>query len=289
MKISLASGKGGTGKTTVAVNLALALAGLGESVTYADCDVEEPNGHIFLRSMWESSESVGIPIPAVDSSLCTDCGECGAICRFSAIVCLGGTAMTFPELCKGCGGCSMVCAEKAISESVREVGVVETGSVRVTDGDGSEEIHFVHGKLRIGEAQSPPLIRRVKERIPDEGVTLLDAPPGTSCPVIETIRGSDFVLLVTEPTPFGLNDLKLAVEMVRKIDIPFAVGVNRAGIGDDGVERYCRDEGIKIMLEIAYDRRIAEAYSRGIPILTALPEYGALFEDVGRKILEGQS
>jgi len=283
MKIVVASGKGGTGKTTVAVNLALALAGKGRPVVYADCDVEEPNGHIFLKPVMESCEEVGVPIPIVDGSACTACGECGSICRFSAIVSLGQTPpLTFPELCKGCGGCLLVCKDGAITEGVRTLGVIERGTATFPGG----AIGFVHGRLRVGEAQSPPLIRRVKEAIPPGGITVLDAPPGTSCPVVETVRESDFVLLVTEPTPFGLNDLRLAVELTRVLEVPFAVAINRSGAGNDGVANYCGEEGIPILFEMKDDRRIAEAYSRGEMILRALPEYGALFERLGSDIEE---
>ena len=281
MRIAVASGKGGTGKTTIAVNLALALSAKGLKVTYADCDVEEPNGHIFLNPSIEETEVVGIPVPVVDEAKCTACGECSRICRFSAIACLGGTAITFPELCKGCGGCSLVCGEGAIREEMREVGVVETGR--------AGKNRFAHGKLRIGEAQSPPLIRRVKERIPAVDVAVLDAPPGASCPVIETVRGCDFVLMVTEPTPFGLNDLKIAVDMVRSLELPFAVAVNRSGSGSDGVARYCGDEGIPVLFEMEDDRRVAEAYSRGETAFAAVSGYEALFERFGADILEAAS
>jgi len=287
MRITIASGKGGTGKTTVAVNLALALAGMGHSVVYADCDVEEPNGHIFLKPALDGSEEVGARIPIVDGDACTACGECGRICQFSAIVCLGETpAMTFPELCKGCGGCLLVCDDGAISEGVRTLGVIEKGRAAAPGRGADGGIGFIHGRLRVGEAQSPPLIRRVKGELPAAGIAVLDSPPGTSCPVVETVRESDFVLLVTEPTPFGLNDLKLAVGMVRALDVPFAVAINRCDAGDDGVARYCGEEGIRILFEMKDDRRIAEAYSRGETIARALPEYGALFERLGNDILE---
>jgi MinD superfamily P-loop ATPase len=278
MRIAVASGKGGTGKTTLAVNLALALARRGEDVTYVDCDVEEPNGHIFLKPAIEHGTTVGLPVPKVDETACTACGECAVICEFSAIACLGGKAVTFPELCKGCGGCALVCEDGAISEGSRELGVIEEGT--------AGGIRFLHGRLRIGEAVAPPLIRRVKERIAQEGTAILDAPPGTSCPAIETVRGSDFILMVTEPTPFGLNDLKLAVGMVREVGIPFAVGINRADAGNNGVARYCANEGIEILFEIRDDRRVAEAYSRGETILDALPEYEELFDRLGRDIRE---
>ncbi len=247
-------------------------------MTYVDCDVEEPNGHIFLKPVIETSETAFVPVPQVNETLCTACAECGGICEFSAIVCLGSAAMTFPELCKGCGGCFLVCDDGALTEASRAVGKVEKGS--------SGPLGFLHGKLRVGEAMSPPLIRRLKGEIPSEGIVIMDAPPGTSCPVVETVRECDFVLLVTEPTPFGLNDLELAVEMVRLLQIPFAVGVNRTGTGDDRVERYCKREDIPILFELEDDRRIAEAYSRGEPLIRSLPEYEKFFDRLGSRILE---
>jgi len=286
MKIVVASGKGGTGKTTLAVSLALALAENGHAVTYADCDVEEPNGHIFLKPTVTRSETAGVSIPVVDSKRCTACGECGQMCRFSAIVCLGAPPLTYPELCKSCGGCLLVCEEGALSEGVREIGLVEEGWCGDLLSSPHSPVRYVGGRLRIGEAQSPPLIKRVKACIPDEGVAVLDAPPGTSCPVIETVQDADFVLLVTEPTPFGLNDLMLAVEMVRLLEIPFAVGINRAGVGNDDVAEYCHKEEIPVLFELKDDRRVAEAYSRGEPIWRNLPEYRDLFFRLGHGILE---
>jgi len=265
MQIAIASGKGGTGKTTIATNLALTLRGEGKRVRYLDCDVEEPNGHIFLKPQIQWSEVVSIPVPYVDPARCNGCGQCGHICQFSAIVCINQKALTFPELCHGCGGCTLICPEKAISETPREVGLVEEGS---QDG-----VEFVQGKLRIGEAMAGPLIREVKRHILTEGLTIIDVPPGTSCPVIEAIKGVDFVLLVTEPTPFGLHDLKLAVEVVRALDIPLAVLLNRCDLGDGTLRAYCSEEKIDILCEIPEDRRIALAYSRGEMVIRAVPEY----------------
>lgn len=267
--IAIASGKGGTGKTTVAANLARVASIWGLEVSYLDCDVEEPNGHIFLKPTIEISDPVHVPVPVVDEDKCTACGKCSAICQYSAIALLGKTVLTFPNLCHGCGGCVLVCPSGAITETGREVGVVEEG-----DANG---VRFVHGRLRIGEAMSPPLIREVKKRIPRNGLAILDSPPGTSCPVIQSVRGSDFVVLVTEPTPFGLNDLKLAVEMLRVMELPFGVVVNRADVGDDVVFDYCAGESIEVLLRIPDDRRVAEAYSRGLLAVEALPEYAEMF------------
>lgn len=265
MRIAVASGKGGTGKTTIATNLAVTLSQDGKRVRYLDCDVEEPNGHIFLKPHIQRSEVVSIPVPHVDPARCNGCGQCGHICQFSAIVCINQKALTFPELCHGCGGCTLICPEKAISETPRQMGLVEEGS---QDG-----VEFVHGKLRIGEAMAGPLIREVKRHILTAGLTIIDAPPGTSCPVMEAIKGMDFVLLVTEPTPFGLNDLKLAVGVARALDIPFSVLLNRCDLGDEEVKGYCREERIDILCEIPEDRRIALAYSQGKMVVRAVPEY----------------
>jgi MinD superfamily P-loop ATPase len=260
MILAIASGKGGTGKTTVAVALALSAPG---PVKLLDCDVEEPNCHIFLRPNIDRRESVGIPIPVIDESKCTACGECSKICQYHAIVSLKTKPLVFPELCHGCGGCAKVCPTGAITEIEREIGVVETGS--------SDGVAFVQGELNVGEAMSPPLIRAVKRHSRNGGLTIIDCPPGTSCPVIAAVRGSDYVLLVTEPTPFGLHDLKLAVGTVRQLGLPFGVVLNRVGSGDGRVDEYCRTESIPILLRIPDVRSIAEAYSRGESIFSACP------------------
>ena len=278
--IAVASGKGGTGKTTVATNLARVAAIQGLEVSYLDCDVEEPNGHIFLKPEIEMTASVCVPVPVVDEDKCTACGKCREICQYSAIALLGKTVLTFPNLCHGCGGCILVCPTGAITETGREVGVVEEG---MADG-----VRFVHGKLRIGEAMSPPLIRAVKERVPVEGIAIIDSPPGTSCPVIQSVRGADYVLLVTEPTPFGLNDLKLAVEMLRVLNLPFGVVVNRADMGDEAVFDYCGSESIDVLLRIPDDRRIAEAYSRGRLAAEALPEYREVFASLLKGVVDAR-
>lgn len=271
-KIAVASGKGGTGKTTVATNLAFVASRNGQSVAYVDCDVEEPNGHIFLKPEISDSRPVGTLIPQIDDELCTYCEKCGEICQYSAIVCLAKKVLVFPELCHGCGGCSRVCPDLAITEVPRERGRLEIGR--------AGPVWFVHGMLNIGEAMSPPVIKAVKAAAPEADLVVIDAQPGTACPVIESIRGSEFVVLVTEPTPFGLNDLKLAVEMVRALDLPFGVVINRAGIGDDRVRWYCERNDIEVLVEIPDDRKIAEEYSRGAMICEALPNYTHLFAEL---------
>ncbi len=278
MRIAIASGKGGTGKTTVATNLAYVAARNGRSVAYVDCDVEEPNGHIFLKPEITHSEPVGMLTPRVDEEKCTLCGKCGEICQYSAIVCVGRKVLVYPELCHACGGCWLVCSEGAIVEVPREMGYLESGRAGA--------IRFVGGTLNVGEAMSPPVIRAVKAAVPEADLVIADAPPGTSCPVIESIRDCDFVALVTEPTPFGLHDLKLAVEMVRALGLPFGVVVNRADAGDQAVYLHCRKERIHVLAEIPEDRRIAEAYSQGKMICEALPDYGPLFENLLSTVAE---
>jgi MinD superfamily P-loop ATPase len=265
MIISIASGKGGTGKTTVAVNLALSIG----NCQFLDCDVEEPNAHIFLKPRIVESRPVGLPVPQVDFEKCTYCGKCGEVCQFSAIAVIKKNVLTFPELCHGCGACSLLCPANAITEVDRQIGVLEIGR--------SNGIRFIHGILEISEAMSPPLIRAVKEAARNTGITIIDVPPGTSCPVVEAIKGSDFCLLVTEPTPFGLNDLILAVETLRVLEVPFGVVVNRSDVGDDKVDDYCLTEDIPILMKIPMDRDLAVAYSKGTPLVVAKPEWKAKF------------
>lgn len=276
MKIAVASGKGGTGKTTIATSLAVSLARAGRAAQYLDCDVEEPNGHIFLKPRIECVQEVTVGVPEVDEAKCTGCGRCGQLCQYSAILCIQKRVMTFEKLCHSCGGCMAICPESAIAEKQRKIGIAEYGV-----GYG---VAFGHGKLDIGAIQTPALIRHVKRHARDDAVVILDAPPGTSCPVIEAIKGVDFVLLVTEPTPFGLNDLELAVGMVRALGLPFAVIINRCDMGDNGVTQYCRREGIDVAMEIPNQRRIAEAYSRGRMMVDVLPEYAGQFHGLFHSI-----
>ncbi len=279
MQISIASGKGGTGKTTVATNLAYVASRNGHNVAYLDCDVEEPNGHIFLKPEITDRTPVGSLIPRVDTEKCTLCGECGEICQFSAIVHVGEKVLVYPELCHGCGGCSLVCPADAITEVSREIGVLETGRAGA--------IKFAQGVLNVGEAMSPPLIRAVKSTASQTDLTVVDAPPGTSCPVIEAVRGADFVILVTEPTPFGFHDLKLAVEMVRILKLPLGVVINRTGLDGTDIRSYCTARRIPILQEIPDDRKLAEAYSRGVMACEALPEYQVMFVELLKTVTKG--
>jgi MinD superfamily P-loop ATPase len=277
MIISVASGKGGTGKTLVATSLALSLKD-SDKVQLLDCDVEEPNDHVFLKPEITGSEAVSILAPRVDEEKCTYCGKCAQVCAFKAIAVLGNHVLTFPQLCHGCGACSYLCPEKAISEEGRETGVVEWGR---SDGVG-----FIQGKLTVGEAMSPPVIRKVKEYASNDGTVIIDVPPGTSCPVVEAIKGSDFCLLVTEPTPFGLNDLTLAVETVRELGIPCGVVLNRAGVGNGKVTEYCQKENIPILLTIPLDTEIARLYSRGIPLVDGMPQWKSSFLQLFDRVTE---
>lgn len=271
MIISIASGKGGTGKTTVAANLANAIQ---EPATILDCDVEEPNAHLFLHPVLNGSEKVIAPVPEVDLDRCTRCKACMDICRFNAIAVVGRAVVTFPELCHSCGGCTAVCPEDAVTEAERVLGWVEKGM------GTSPALTFVRGRLDVGQVMVPPIIRQVRTQAAPSGLTLIDAPPGTSCPVIAAMKDTDFVLLVTEPTPFGLHDLTLAVEAVRLLGIPHGLVINRAGMGDDRVHRYAAAEAIPVLMEIPFDKRIAAAYSRGEMITDCLPEYSEQFRNL---------
>jgi MinD superfamily P-loop ATPase len=262
MIISVASGKGGTGKTTIATNLAVALE---EPVYFLDCDVEEPNAHLFLKPRITRSFDFAVEVPQIELGKCTFCGKCQEICQFNAIAILPETALTFPELCHSCGGCFLVCPEDAVVAHRRLVGQVEIGY--------RDRVGFAHGRLRVGEAMAPPLIRRVRREAPQNGLTIIDAPPGTSCPVVAALWEADFVILVTEPTPFGLNDLELAVGVTRHLNLPSGLVINRADLGDRRVHEYAARENLPILLEIPFDRKVAVAYARGQLLVEALPEW----------------
>jgi MinD superfamily P-loop ATPase len=274
MIISIASGKGGTGKTTIAVNLVLSLPG--GTVQLIDCDVEEPNSHLFLSPSIHRVTPLGIPVPRIDESRCTYCGKCAKVCEYHAIAVILKNVLVFDELCHGCGACSYLCPEKAIFEVEREIGIVQEGN--------ANGVSFANGVLNVGEPMASPLIRKVKERIQKDKTVILDAPPGTACPVIETVKGSDFCLLVTEPTPFGLNDLELAVGMLEKLGIPMGVVINKADIGDQKVRDYCNAKSIPILTEIPMDREIAESYSKGIPIVAKKSSYIRQFLNLFEKV-----
>ncbi len=276
MIISIASGKGGTGKTTVATNLC---ASLDAKLTLLDCDVEEPNAHLFLNPTISKKDKVNAPIPKVDETRCTYCKKCMEICRFGAIAVAGKKVITFPELCHSCGGCVIVCPENAITETDRAIGIVETGTL-----PHLPKVTFGRGLLDIGQVMAPPVIKQVRTHEAAEGLTIIDAPPGTSCPVIASMKGADFVVLVTEPTPFGLHDLILAVEAVKLLGIPHGLVINRAGMGNDDVKHYAAKENMPILMEIPFDKRIAMAYSKGDLLVNTLPEYKDTFKGIYTKI-----
>ncbi len=278
--IAIASGKGGTGKTTVSVALALALAERGEEVTLLDADVEEPNDHIFLNVEPPHFEDVGIPTPELIEDLCDGCGDCRTACAFNAITVMGGKALIFNELCHGCGACSLACPPKALREVDRPVGTIDRMEVR--------GLTFLRGMLKIGEAMGTPIVHRLRKHEAQTGWTIIDAPPGTSCPVIASSRKADALILVTEPTPFGLNDLKLAVGMARALELTFGVIVNRSDLGDREVYAYCENENIPILLEIPFDRHIAEVYARGGTLLEARPDLGEKLVEVAKNLGEAR-
>ncbi|HUV52869.1 MAG TPA: ATP-binding protein [Dehalococcoidia bacterium] len=273
MIISVASGKGGTGKTLVATSLALSL---GKHVQIVDCDVEEPNVHVLLQPTITQSKPVCILVPRVDKIGCNYCGECAKVCVYKAIAVVKDIVLVFPELCHGCGACSYLCPQKVISEEGREIGIVETGYCG--------EIDFVQGKLNIGEAMAPPVIREVKQLVNRKKTAIIDASPGTSCPVVEAVRGSDFCLLVTEPTPFGLHDLSLAVDTVKALGISCGIVLNRAGGTYSKVEEYCVKENIPLLLKIPLDREIARLYSNGITLVKGVPEWCDKFKGLFHNI-----
>jgi len=289
MRIAVASGKGGTGKTTVAVSLALSLTGLDAAARplFVDCDVEEPNAALFLNPVIRERREVGVMVPQVDMETCTLCGRCAEVCQYNAIAVVGEDVLVFPELCHGCGSCTLNCPVGAISEVLNVMGVIERGATRSSGADGS--IEFAQGILNVGEMMSPPVIHQVKQWvIPPKGSerpVIVDAPPGTACPVVEAMDGADFVLLVTEPTPFGLHDLKQTVEVARdEMGLPVGVVINREGVGDQGVEAYCEAEEIPILMRIPLDRRIAEGYSEGTPLVETVPRYRERFQALYREI-----
>jgi len=277
MVISVASGKGGTGKTTVAVNLALSLKDAGGKVQLLDADVQEPNAHIFLKPRFYETLQASIPVPEIQPGKCTLCRRCAEVCAFNAMAVLGDSVMVFPELCHGCGGCSLFCPEGAIVEVPRVVGIVQRGT--------AHGMEFIQGRLNPGEAISPPVIREAKKYIDPGASCVIDAAPGTSCPVVEAVKGSDYCLLVTEPTPFGHNDLVLAVTITRKMGIPVGIVLNRCGVGDTRVEDYCRAEGLPILMRIPFSRQAAEAYAAGLPVSLAVPGWEHRFSSLARDVL----
>jgi MinD superfamily P-loop ATPase len=295
MRIAVASGKGGTGKTTVAVNLAVSAARVGLLTAYVDCDVEEPNGHIYLKPEIGLSLPIAVEVPEIDESLCTVCGKCGQICEFRAIAVLGDRIMVFPELCHGCGGCFLVCPVNATEHGRRLAGKVETGvsgiasygGVRSPAG-GDTEISFVQGILKVKEAMPLPVIREVKRNIPDRDIIIIDCPPGNSCPMVESVRGADRVLLVTEPTPFGLSDLEIALQTVREMDIPVDIILNRCD--PDGMPPGTEpsDGRADVIARIPESREMARIGSGGGIAVMESTEFAGIMNMVLDKVMRAE-
>jgi MinD superfamily P-loop ATPase len=300
MQITVASGKGGTGKTTVAVSLALSITAdrrtladnplLSCNPLFLDCDVEEPNAALFLRPTIQEQREAGQLVPEVNAETCIYCGRCAEVCQYHAIAVVGEKVLVFPELCHSCGSCTLNCPTEAIREVLHVTGTIERGWAELSPASGGPgRVEFGQGTMNVGEPMAVPIIRQLKRWLisSDRGdqLVILDAAPGTACPVVEAMRGAGFVLMVTEPTPFGLHDLRLAVEVARdELGLPIGVVVNRDGVGDQGVDEYCAAEGIPILMRIPLDRRIAEAYSEGVPLVAALPQYRARFVELWEQI-----
>ncbi len=280
MQIAVASGKGGTGKTTIATSLALSLAKLGK-VRYFDCDVEAPNGHIFLKPVFDQISPAVILIPQIQPEKCTACGHCVEVCQFHALAKVGKTILVFPQLCHGCGSCTWNCPENAIIEVPNPIGTLERGMAR-------ENIAFLRGQLTISEPMATPIIRQLKkmEQPSEEFVDIFDAPPGASCSVVETLQGVDFALLVTEPTPFGLHDLKQMIGIVRDMNIPAGLVINRDGIGDDSLEELIQEEKLPILLRVPFNRLLAEKLAAGQSLVDVMPEYREVLVKLYQEIRE---
>jgi MinD superfamily P-loop ATPase len=274
MIVAVASGKGGTGKTSVAVNMALSVG----NVQLLDCDVEEPNAHLFLKPKISQTKAVTVLVPVVNEALCNRCGKCSDFCQYNALFVGTREVLVFPDLCHSCGGCRIICPAEAISEEPQRIGTLKLGN--------AGNVELVYGELDVQKPMAIPVIAEVKRKIRKDKSVILDSPPGTSCPVIQTVKGSDFCVLVTEPTPFGLHDLKIIVQVLETMQIPCGVVVNRAGVGDKKVYEFCGEKNIPVLLEIPYDRRIAELYSRGVPFSLEIPEWKQKFQSLFETVTE---
>lgn len=273
-KIAVLSGKGGTGKTTVSSNLAKI-----QKSIYVDCDIEEPNGYLFLKPEIDKVKDVNVMIPSIDYDKCTLCGECTKACRFGALMRLTKKILVFDHLCHSCGACYEICPYNAIREIPKKIGIVRIGR--------SDDIDFIDGKLNIGEASGVPIIKEIKDLIKDtDKSVIIDSPPGTSCSVIHSVEGSDYCLLVTEPTPYGLHDLKLAVELVKELHLPFAVIINKSGELDSIIEDYCKKENISVIAKIPFKKEYAESYSKGNLLIEEDDEIRQTFKNLSQRLME---
>ncbi len=283
MIIAVASGKGGTGKTTIATSLAISLAAVmpPDLLVFLDCDVEAPNAHLFLKPTFQERQQVEVLIPSVDETRCTHCGTCAEVCQYHAIAVIGRKTLVFPQLCHGCGSCTLMCPEQAISEVAHEIGVLERGPA-------IHGIYFGHGVMDVGEPMAGPVIRQLKRWMAPrpEQVVILDAPPGNSCPVVVAVSRSAYLLLVTEPTPFGLHDLRLAVDVATELRIPAGIIINRDGDRFDALEEFCARKGLPIWMRIPLDRTIAEGLARGKPLVEIYPKYAECFQQMYLQIME---
>lgn len=275
MIVTVASGKGGTGKTTVAINMALSL----ENVQLLDCDVEEPNSHILLHPKITEIEPVYTKVPEISDKLCDYCGKCSQFCAYNALFVAPKTVMVFPELCHSCGGCKLVCPKDAIIEKERQIGIIKKGE--------ANDVEIVYGELNVGEAMAVPLIRAVKNHMKTDRNVVMDAPPGTACSLVASVHKTDYCILVTEPTPFGLHDLKITVHVLKDLEVPMGVIINRAGLGDKKVYDYCKKENIPLLMEIPFSKKIAQLYSRGVPFVAQMPEWKDKFLQV-RHMIKGR-
>jgi len=278
MNIAVASGKGGTGKTLVATSLAISLHQGGASAALVDCDVEAPNDHLFLAPIYDKTTPVTIPVPVVDQALCTHCGECARVCNFHAIAVAPKTVLVFDELCHGCGACSLICPVTAITEKPHAIGTISRGHAR--------GMPFAAGNLQIGEPLAVPIIHRLTNDLPDTDYVILDSPPGNACSLVAALKRVDFALLVTEPTPFGLHDLRSAVSVARTLGVPAGLVINRDGAPYPPLDAYCHEADLPILMRIPFDRRIAEGYAAGQLLVDSLPEYGDRFVVLAQRITE---
>ncbi len=277
MKISVASGKGGVGKTTVAVALAdVLVSSKNVNVLFLDCDVEEPNSYFFIKPQITQKIPIYTQIPQVDKNKCNFCAKCSKICAYNAIAVVKTEVLIFDNLCHGCGACSFFCPQKAIKEVNKEIGFIEIGE--------KENLKFIHGKLKIGQAIPTPLIKAVKSYINGFDFTIIDAPPGANCSVVESVKNTDFCIVVTEPTPFGLSDMIQLTQLLKRLGIKFGVIINKENLGDERVEKFCKENDIPILLKIPFLREVSFQSAKGQILTKILPEYKREFDKVIERI-----